>query len=360
MSDGELTSQTEFTVNVVNRFGVHDSSTPFTKSVSFNSYWAENSSKVFLKNDSLNQKQPWGAGITFYTNSLTDNATLLQISQLGSDSNNSATADMIHAYIGYDSGGQFIEFKYHQVLSTSNSDTWGYKIKTYVNQTNQENWWGLYVDFDGTSFADSRYDASAFRIYLVDLTGGTGVVDLVNHPNSTITFTDQTDENETDAYPTAGYIIDWKKTYNNQSSASGPYEKYASLVTTTFLPDDLPDTTEIEMIITDPNKWLTDYKIGQDYRRYSGDDVNEAGHLLQDFQINNVESANSTQVYLFCENNWDEDSSSIPNEVWTAENNNYNDSQYLSFDAFSGNIRDRQCNIEGNLDSFSNNSPMFD
>ena len=225
MSDGELTSQTEFTVNVVNRFGVHDSSTPFTKSVSFNSYWAENSSKVFLKNDSLNQKQPWGAGITFYTNSLTDNATLLQISQLGSDSNNSATADMIHAYIGYDNGGQFIEFKYHQVLSTSNSDTWGYKIKTYVNQTNQENWWGLYVDFDGTSFADSRYDASAFRIYLVDLTGGQGVVDLVNHPDSTITFTDQTNENETDAYPTAGYIIDWKKTYNNQSRTSSPPQK---------------------------------------------------------------------------------------------------------------------------------------
>ena len=229
-----------------------------------------------------------------------------------------------------------------------------------MNQTNQQNWWGLYIDFDGTSFADSRYDASAFRLYLVDLNGGTGVVDLVNHPNSTITYTDQTNENETDAYPTAGYIIDWKKSYNNQSSSSGPYEKYASLVTTTFLPDDLPDTTEIEMIITDPNKWLSDYKIGQDYRRYSGDDVNEAGHLLQDFQINNVESANSTQVYLFCENNWDEDSSSIPNEVWTAENNNYNDSQYLSFDAFSGNIRDRQCNIEGNLNSFSNNSPIFD
>ena len=359
LSDGELTSQTEFTVNVVNRFGVHDSSTPFTKSVSFRSYWAENSSKVFLKNDSLNQKQPWGTGITFYTESLTTAATLLQISQLGSDSNNSATEDMIHVFTGYDSGGQYIEFKYHQVLSTSNSDTWGYTIKTYVNQTNQQNWWGLYIDFDGTSFADSRYDASAFRLYLVDLNGGTGVVDLVNHPNSTITYTDQTNENETDAYPTAGYFIDWKKTYNNQSGNNFG-DRYASLVTTTFLPDDLPDTTEIEMIITDPNKWLTDYKIGQDYRRYSGDDVNEAGHLLQDFQINNVESANSTQVYLFCEYNWDEDSSSIPNEVWTAENNNDNDSQVLKFDVGGGNNSDPECNLEGNIDSFSNNSPMFD
>ena len=228
-----------------------------------------------------------------------------------------------------------------------------------MNQTNQQNWWGLYIDFDGTSFADSRYDASAFRLYLVDLNGGTGVVDLVNHPNSTITYTDQTNENETDAYPTAGYFIDWKKTYNNQSGNNFG-DRYASLVTTTFLPDDLPDTTEIEMIITDPNKWLSDYKIGQDYRRYSGDDVNEAGHLLQDFQINNVESANSTQVYLFCENNWDEDSSSIPNEVWTAENNNDNDSQVLKFDVGGGNNSDPECNLEGNLDSFSNNSPIFD
>ena len=363
LSDGELTSQTEFTMNVVNRFGVHDSSTPFTKSIKFNSYWAENSSKVFHKNDQLSQKQPWGAGIIFESPVVNDDATLLQISQLGSDSNNSATEDMIHVFTGYDSGGQYIEFKYHQVLSTSNSDTWGYTIKTYidpvpVSNESAQNWWGLYIDFDGTSFADSRYDASAFRLYLVDLNGGQGVVDLVNHPNSTITFTDQTDENETDVYTTAGYIVDWKKTYQGQSGSF--INKYASLVTTTFLPDDLPDTTEIEMIITDPNKWLTDYKIGQDYRRYSGDDVNEAGHLLQDFQINNVESANSTQVYLFCENNWDEDSSFIPNEVWTAENNNTNDSQYLRFDVFSGNITDRQCNIEGNLDSFSNNSPMFD
>jgi hypothetical protein len=114
------------------------------------------------------------------------------------------------------------------------------------------------------------------------------------------------------------------------------------------------------MIITDPNKWLTDYKIGQDYRRYSGDDVNEAGHLLQDFQINNVESANSTQVYLFCENDWDPDSNFLPNEVWTEEINSPSDSQPLRFDAFSGNIIDRQCFGESNTDSFSNSSPMFD
>ena len=127
-------------------------------------------------------------------------------------------------------------------------------------------------------------------------------------------------------------------------------------MTTTFLPDDLPDTTEIQMMITDPKKWLTDYKIGKDYRRYSGDDVNEAGHLLQNFQINNVDSANSTQVYLFCENGWDEDSSFIPNEVWTAENNNDNDSQVLRFDAFSGSRP--ECVTENNVGS--NSSVVFD
>ena len=304
-SDGTNTGQTNVTVNIIDKKGVEDSETLLSKHRMWRYRETTNSSKVFNKNNQLNQSQPWGLGLIFKTEQ-NGQGRLIQISpkhteQSGVDYDY-AQAIEGSGYIswGLDNGGRYIEFKYHEFSSVSPAASYGYTFKTYIQPvpTNYQ-WeghsWGLYVDFDGTS--NAQYDESAFRVFLIDL-DGTDVVDMTSHPNSTVTFDYTGSDWAVDPPNREGYVVNplTSTTYTNNSR-----QYFYSLVSTTFLPNDLPDTNEIYTLVTDPLKWLDDYKIGQEYRRYSGSDTDESGHLLQNFQKMDLNSAKSTQVYLFCE-----------------------------------------------------------
>jgi hypothetical protein len=304
-SDGTNTGQTNVTVNIIDKKGVEDSETLIDKHRMWRYRETTNSSKVFNKNNQLNQSQPWGLGLIFQTEQNSE-GRLIQISpkhteQSGVDYDY-AQAIEGSGYIswGLDNGGRYIEFKYHEFSSASPAASYGYTFKTYIQPApTNYNWdghsWGLYVDFDGTS--NAQYDESAFRVFLIDL-DGTDVVDMTSHPNSTVTFDYTGSDWAVDPPNREGYVVNplTSTTYNNTNR-----QYFYSLVSTTFLPNDLPDTNEIYTLVTDPLKWLDDYKIGQDYRRYSGSDTDENGHLLQNFQKMDLNSAKSTQVYLFCE-----------------------------------------------------------
>ena len=78
----------------------------------------------------------------------------------------------------------------------------------------------------------------------------------------------------------------------------------------------MPDTTEIEMMIKDPVKWLQDYKIGKTYRVASSQA--EATFVAYNYLSN---SAFATQVWLMGDGTLDNYSNMIRNIVYPQDQN---------------------------------------
>jgi len=105
-------------------------------------------------------------------------------------------------------------------------------------------------------------------------------------------------------------------TIGGRGSNRNFHGKVASMVVTT-LPHNvaMPDSTEIEMMITDPKKWLTDYKVGNVFR------FPTSTGTTNNFQLNNGGSSFSTQVWLMGDGTSDSYSNMIRNQVYPSDQN---------------------------------------
>ena len=126
-------------MNIIDKKGVEDSETLIDKNRMWKYRETTNSSKVFNKNNQLNQSQPWGLGLIFQTEQ-NRQGRLIQISpkhteQSGVDYDY-AQAIEGSGYIswGSDNGGRYIEFKYHEFSSVSPAASYGYTFKTYIQR----------------------------------------------------------------------------------------------------------------------------------------------------------------------------------------------------------------------------------
>lgn len=90
----------------------------------------------------------------------------------------------------------------------------------------------------------------------------------------------------------------------------------AMVITTLRLNVAMPADAEISMMVRDPEQWLTDYKVGNSFRRPSASTDNT------NFQINNYDPASSTQVWLMGDGTSDA-YSRIRNQVFASEQNRY-------------------------------------
>ena len=92
--------------------------------------------------------------------------------------------------------------------------------------------------------------------------------------------------------------------------------KVASMVVTTLpLNVNLPDSTEISMMVRDPMQWLQDYKVGNNFRLpWQG---TNAGF---NFSLNDGSSSYATQVWLMGDGTNDA-YAQIRNQVWPATQN---------------------------------------
>ena len=93
--------------------------------------------------------------------------------------------------------------------------------------------------------------------------------------------------------------------------------KVAAMVVTTLRTGVvMPTDAEISMMVRDPQQWLTDYKVGNSYRRpgVSTDTTN--------FQLGNYDPASSTQVWLMGDGTSDA-YAQIRNQVFATEQNRY-------------------------------------
>jgi len=94
--------------------------------------------------------------------------------------------------------------------------------------------------------------------------------------------------------------------------------KVASMVITTleWASTAMPDATELELMITDPTKWETDYKIGNTYRRplYSSSSTN--------YQRSTGAAFAATQIWLMGDGTSDSYANGIRSQVYPSDQNN--------------------------------------
>ncbi len=137
-------------------------------------------------------------------------------------------------------------------------------------------WWSVYIASTGARFgsagATAENLAKSFDIRLTsNATNWAAGSNLSTESNWIVTGGNM---NKT----VAGYM-----SIGGRRSNRSFHGKVASMVITTLRADvDMPDSTEIEMMITDPNKWVQDYKIGNSYRHANSntEDIFELPQLV--------------------------------------------------------------------------------
>lgn len=172
---------------------------------------------------------------------------------------------------------------------------------------------GVYVGFNGTrlSGADATATnlAAAFDIRLMFNTG-----------NSTWGFNPNPTAQGWGQWTTSGGRMDRSVTgwlnIGGRGTNRSFHGKVASFVTTTLSRNvAMPDSTEIEMMITDPIRWLNDYKVGNDYR------PSHEGVDFLNFLLNNLTAGSATQVWLMGDGTNDSYTNMIRNQVFPSDQN---------------------------------------
>ena len=180
-----------------------------------------------------------------------------------------------------------------------------------LGSTTVNKWYGVYIAHNGTRLSGSNATAAnlaaAFDIRITTEMGNwTGAT--YNYSQS---FTWSTNGGRMDRSVVGNFTVGGRGANRNF------HGKVASFVSTTLrINQPMPNTTEIELMITDPKKWLQDYKDGQTYRVASSQA--EATFGLFSYLSN---SAFATQVWLMGDGNMDNYSNMIRNQVYPNDQN---------------------------------------
>ncbi len=237
----------------------------------YTGHWAEfDGTNDFLLNNANNHamfasRQPWAFGGVVRIDSTPSEGTFFGRAT-GSSSGHIRLGvtndDKLHFFFG--SGYNNLKFTGSETLSTGTD-------------------YGFYVDYDGgttgvSSGSTTQY-FSRFRIKQVNLT--TGAVSDVPGSWASTNYGISSVGNGGNFY--IGSSWDGQRDFDGRVYTFG---------LTTLKANETPDDTEIGMFIRNPVQWVTDYKIGETYRSTGG------GTTYNNFQINQNEAANSTQIYL--------------------------------------------------------------
>ena len=182
------------------------------------------------------------------------------------------------------------------------------QIGTSLSTTN---WYGVYVGFTGERLSGTNATAAnlanCFDIRLAN-SGGSWAIgsDLSVSANWTSTGV-RMDRSFGGALLTVG----------GRSGNRNFHGKVASvLVTTLNLNVNMPGATQIEKLITDPQQWITDHKIGTYYREPSN------GTNTANFQKDTGNGYTATQVWLMGDGTSDSFSNGIRNDIFKTDQNN--------------------------------------
>ena len=177
-------------------------------------------------------------------------------------------------------------------------------IHNYI-PTNQ--WIGVYVGYKGAKFINPTYAELANTFDIRMCTDGDW--DSLLSKNTASNWA--TSGNRMDRTISGDFTVGGRGNNRNY------HGKVASMVVTTLKRNDtMPTDAEIKLMITDPVKWVADYKVGNNYRYPT------AGSTYPNFQIGDTQPAQATQVWLMGDGSNDSlMSNGIRNYVQTSDQN---------------------------------------
>ena len=171
-------------------------------------------------------------------------------------------------------------------------------------------WYGVYIASTGERVGGSHTAsdiADCFDIRIVNLSSGATGSNLSTSTNWTAGSFGSRMNREFTGDMTIG----------GRGANRSFHGKVAAMVITTLRRNvAMPTDAEISMMVRDPEQWLTDYKVGNSYRRPS------VGTDSSNFQLNSYDPASSTQVWLMGDGTSDA-YAKIRNQVYAAEQNRY-------------------------------------
>lgn len=191
-----------------------------------------------------------------------------------------------------------------------------YHIGNFGGSYNQSTgqWWGIYIGFNGTRL--SATDATAANLvnaFDIRLMGTNDVTPVFSNLYNV--------GNDVNNWTSTGVRMDRQFTGDFTIGGRGANRSFhgkvaAMVVTALRCGVAMPTDAEIKLMLTDPQKWLTDYKVGNAFRLPW--QTSDAGF---NFSMNDGSSSYSTQVWLMGDGTNDSYSNGIRNQVLPTDQN---------------------------------------
>ena len=255
---------------------------------------------------------PWATAIVFKTDG---NASNQHMWNLGEGSG--STDDNIYVrqdangvmYFGWGRSGDLNEV----VIGN------GFNSTSAINK-----WWGIYIAHNGTRYGSGSTAAQladAFDIRVMHYSGGSWVFAGIGGGFADANGNRSTTTNWSRSGSSVGGRMNRQYqgdlTIGGRGSNRNWHGKVASMVVTTLKCDvAMPDDTEIQMMITDPIKWIQNYKEGNTFRQ----PLHTTTNTSWDSSVGTTKSF-ATQVWLMGDGTSDSYSNMIRNQVFPSDQN---------------------------------------
>ena len=185
----------------------------------------------------------------------------------------------------------------------------------YFGALNTTTWYGCYIGFNGTRLSGANATpanlADCFEVRLFSDVTNWQIGSAADNSTATMWGLSQS---------STGGRMDRQFTGNFTVGGRGGnrnfHGKVASMMVTTLRCGvAMPDATEIELMVTNPIKWVEDYKLGNAYRRPSvtTDSAN--------FALNSLDSGSGTQLWLMGDVSTDSYANGIRSYIYPTEQN---------------------------------------
>ena len=179
-------------------------------------------------------------------------------------------------------------------------------------------WYGVYIAHNGTRLSNPTtaqlVDSFDIRIMSTD--------DSFASVGSEVSNTTNWNYGTPNGYP-LNYSVTGDFTIGGRGGNRNFHGKVASFVCTTLKSNvAMPTDAEIKLMITDPIKWLADFKSGVSYRSTGGTGGSTGGLFPSTFPTNSVSAYLSTQVWLMGDGGQDSYSNGIRNYIKFSDQNN--------------------------------------
>lgn len=175
----------------------------------------------------------------------------------------------------------------------------------YIGNSNIYGWYGVYIASNGTRLGSGHTAAQIADCFDIRLTSANSNWVIGSNLSTTANWTNGSFGGRMD------YNIGGEMNIGGRGTDRNFLGRIAAYVSTTLRQNQpMPDSTEIRMIITDPKKWLNNYRVGNRFRLpWQGNDTNF------NFSLNDGSSAYSAQVWLMGDGTNDSYTNGIRNQV---------------------------------------------